>query len=404
MKKTLLAVALGLGSLQAFGQQTPSMDEMWQIIQQQQAEIKALKGQLNNAENKVEEIDLKVVATADAIENNTTAAGSSADWTAKTRIGGYGEHHYNNFEDSNNQVDAHRFVLFLSHQFSDTVRMFSELEVEHGFAGPDDEAPGEVELEQAYIEWDFAKNHSLVAGQFLIPVGIMNETHEPDTFYGVERNSVEKNILPATWWETGLMAKGEIAPGFTYKAGVHSGLNIDVGAGDFKIRDGRQKSAKATAEDLAYTAQFAYTAIQGLELAATLQYQEDVAQGLGAETYSALLTELHAIYTTGNAQVRALWAEWDIDGNAFAANGTDEQGGWYIEPSYKLNDQLGVFARYSRWNNAAGLSSTDDNKVWAYGVNYWLTPGVVFKADYTDNVDVAGADNDSFNLGLGWSF
>ncbi len=404
MKKTLLAIALGLGSIQAFAQATPSMEEMWQIIQQQQAEIKALKGKLDKTENKVEEIDLKVVATADAVENNTGTAVKNAGWAAKTTVGGYAEHHYNNFEDSNNQVDAHRFVLFLGHQFSDSVRMFSELEVEHGFAGPDDEAPGEVELEQAYIEWDFAQNHSLVAGQFLIPVGILNETHEPDAFYGVERNSVEKNILPATWWETGLMAKGEIAPGLSYKAGIHGGLNINVGAGNFEIRDGRQKSAKATAEDLAYTAQFKYTAIQGLELAATLQYQEDVTQGFDAETYSALLTELHAIYTSGNAQVRALWAEWDIDGDAFAATGADKQDGWYIEPSYKLNDQLGFFARYSTWNNEAGISNSDDHKVWAYGVNYWLTPGVVFKADYTDNVDVDGPDNDSFNLGLGWSF
>ncbi len=400
MKKAL-AIAIGLASLNAAAQQAPSAEEMWKIIQQQQAEIKALKNQLNNAENKVEEIDLKVVATADAVEKNNGSAATASGWASKTTVGGYGEHHYNNFQDSDNQVDAHRFVLFLSHQFSDTVRMFSELEVEHGFAGPDDEAPGEVELEQAYIEWDFAKHHSLVAGQFLIPVGILNETHEPNTFYGVERNLVEKNILPATWWETGAMIKGEIAPGFTYNAAIHSGLNIEDG---FKVRGGRQKSAKATAEDLAYTARLKYTGLQGLELAATLQYQEDVTQGAGFDTNSALLTEIDAIYTAGNAQVRALWAQWDIDGQQFETAGYDEQSGWYIEPSYKLSEQLGLFARYSTWDNQAGNSADTDAKAWAYGVNYWLTPGVVFKADYTDNVDVDGPDNDSFNLGLGWSF
>ena len=42
------------------------------------------------------------------------------------------------------------------------------------------------------------------AGLFLIPVGILNQTHEPDTFYGVERNNVEKNIIPTTCGEGGL--------------------------------------------------------------------------------------------------------------------------------------------------------------------------------------------------------
>jgi hypothetical protein len=230
----------------------------------------------------------------------------------------------------------------------------------------------------------------------------MNETHEPDTFYGTERNLVEKNIIPVTWWETGAMFNGEIAPGLSYSAGVHSGLKTDEGG---KIRDVRQKSAKATANDLAYTARVKYTAVQGLELAATLQYQEDVTQGTASEDAGALLTEIHAIYQTGPLAVRALWAKWDVDGAGFDATGRDSQEGWYVEHSYKVTDKLGVFARNSEYNNATGLSSSVEYEVWDYGINYWLTPHVVIKADYTDFVnDNSGTDNDAFNLGLGWSF
>ena len=56
-----------------------------------------------------------------------------------------------------------------------------------------DGTSGYVELEQAYVEYDLTGSTSISAGLFLIPIGLLNQTHEPDTFYGVERNDVEKN-------------------------------------------------------------------------------------------------------------------------------------------------------------------------------------------------------------------
>ena len=399
-KQSLLAATIAAASLSAHAaDELPSTAEMWKIIQEQQKEIQALKGQ-------VEETEVKVDATADAVEQSSNGQLSKlAEWVEKTKIGGYGEHHFNRFEDEDDMVDAHRFVMYLSHQFTDDIRFFSEIELEHGLVEDTDDGSGsgEVELEQAFIEWTYTQGHNVQLGQFLIPVGIMNETHEPDTFYGTERNLVEKNIIPATWWETGAMFNGEIAPGLSYSTGVHSGLKTDEGG---KIRDGRQKSAKATANDLAYTARLKYTGIQGLELAASVQYQEDITQGYASEDADALLTEVHAIYTTGPFSVRALWAEWDVEGEGFEAAGRDSQEGWYIEPSYKLTEKLGVFARYSEYNNEAGISDSVDYEIWDYGINYWLAPTVVLKADYTDYVNDStdGKDKDAFNLGVGWSF
>ncbi len=401
-----LAIAtLSSASLQA--SETPSLEEMWALVQQQQAQIAELKQRLGETDTKLvetvvllEETDNKVEATAEAVEQGGQALSlaSTARWAEKTQIGGYGEHHFNHFEDGDDKIDAHRFVLFFGHQFSDTVKFFSEFELEHALAG--DGKPGEVELEQAYIEWSFSEKQSLVLGQFLTPVGLINETHEPETFYGTERNQVEKNIIPATWWETGVMLKGELSPGLNYDLAVHSGLATDDGG---KIRGGRQKSAKATAEDLAYTARLKYTGIQGLELGATVQLQSDMTQGDTASEAEGLLLEAHAAYNRGPFGVRALWASWDIDGDLFEELGRDEQSGWFVEPSYKLSENLGVFIRYSEFNNEAGIDSAD-TKVWDYGLNYWLTDRVVLKADYSDNIDKAGNDNDSLNLGVGWSF
>lgn len=400
MKKTLSLVsaiaALSAPMVQA--ENIPSPAEMWKIIQQQQAEIQQLKAQLKASDSEIKETRVMVSATADAVEAiGSSGTSSTAQWAEKTSIGGYGEHHYNHFDQGEDQVDAHRFVMFLSHQYSDDIKFFSEIEIEHSLAG--DGAPGEVELEQAYIQWDFAEKHSLLMGQYLIPVGIINETHEPETFYGTERNRVESNIVPATWWETGAMLQGEIAPGFSYNAAIHSGLKVDEGG---TVRGGRQKSAKATAEDPAYTLRLKYTGVPGLELAATAQYQSEITQGLAMDDASATLFETHAIYQTGPFAMRALWASWDIDGEIFEQTGRDKQEGWYLEPSFKATDNLGLFARYSEYNNSAGVSTTEDKEYLDYGLNYWLHPRVVLKADYSD--DRSDSDNDSINLGLGWSF
>lgn len=398
MKKLILAGAIaGLAAPAIQAQGAPSPEEMWRIIQQQQAQIEQLKAQLNQSNSRIEETEMKVSATADAIEAVGATGSAGASWVDKTTIGGYGEHHYNNFDDGDDQVDAHRFVLFVGHQFSDSVKFFSELELEHSLAG--EGKPGEVELEQAYIQWDYAKNQSLVMGQYLIPVGILNETHEPDTFYGVERNRVESQIIPSTWWETGAMAQGEIMPGLSYNAAIHSGFKTDPGG---SIRGGRQKSAEAVAEDLAYTMRLKYTGVPGLELAATFQHQSDITQGVALDDASANLLEAHAVYQAGPFGIRALWASWDVDGDQFEAVGRDEQEGWFIEPSFKVMENLGLFTRYSEYNTQAGLSSSDDVEVWDYGVNFWLHPRVVLKADYSD-VRSNGGD-DSLNLGVGWSF
>ncbi|MEJ2418356.1 MAG: porin [Exilibacterium sp.] len=397
--RKVLGTAMVIVSISA--QAAPSTDEMWKIIQQQQAEIEALKAQINKTETKLQQTEIKVAATADAVEEGASMSSrlAAASWAEKTTLGGYGEHHFNHFRDSDDKIDAHRFVIFMGHQFTDSVSFFSELEVEHGFSGED--GPGEVELEQAYIKWDYNPNHSAVAGQFLVPVGILNETHEPNTFYGTERNVVEKYIVPSTWWETGIMLQGELAPGLMYNAALHSGLAADDGGA---VRGGRQKSAKAIAEDLAYTARLKYTGIAGLELAATYQYQTEITQGAAVDNSSGSLWEAHAVFNRGPFAMRALYASWDIDGDGFSASGRDTQEGWYLEPSYKVTPQLGLFVRYSEFNNSAGDSRVDDSEIWDYGANYWLSERVVLKADYSNNKDIEGDDNDSFNLGVGWSF
>jgi len=372
----------------------PSQEEMWRIIQQQQREIEALKSsQKANAE--------KAEAAIEVAEQSQQTASTAASWAENTQIGGYGELHYNNWDTDDGrkkEIDFHRFVLFFGHQFNDRLRFFSELELEHAISSSDDD--GEIELEQAYVEYDLNQNHHIKGGMFILPVGILNETHEPPTFYGVERNPVEKNIIPTTWWAGGAALNGEIAPGWSYDFGIHEGLDSDA----YSIRGGRQKTSQADAHDLAATGRLKWTGMAGVELAGSLQYQENITQGVDNDA-SAWLFETHADIRRGALGLRALYAMWDIDGSGAKAVGRDEQNGFYVEPSYRITPKVGVFARYNQWDNEAGNSSDTEKKQYDVGVNFWPHPDVVLKADYQkqDNEGNNG-EEDGFNLGIGYQF
>ena len=394
MNKKILALVVGMNLTATAQAETPTLEQMWQIIQNQQAEIAELKDQLKENEVITE-------ATITAVEQIAFTPVTAR----KTTFGGYGEVHYNSLEQDDSSatkdaVDFHRYVMFTGHQFTDSIRFFSELELEHSVAG--EGKVGEIELEQAYIEWDATDNLSAKAGLFLMPIGLLNETHEPNTFYGTERNNVEKNIIPATWWEAGAALKGQLSPGLSYDVAAHSGLYI--AEGKYKPRDGRQKVGKAKADNMAFTGRLKYTAIPGLEVAASLQYQIDVRQGEGA-AIDGTLFETHVAWQRDDFQLRALYARWDFDDVINATvDGASEQAGLYIEPSYKLNEKLGLFARYSQWDNSAAAAVDSQITQFDLGVNYWLHPNVVFKFDY-QNQDAPGeAGYDGINMGVGYSF
>lgn len=395
MNFKLTALSAALLASTSVSAAEPTNQELLELLKKQQAQIEQLMRKVEEADKQAKQTDKKVESTVNAIETTLSSQSQSQN---KTHVGGYGELHYNNIEDKKS-IDFHRFVMFFNHQFTDKIRFFSELEVEHALAG--DGKPGEVELEQAYIEMDLTDSTKLKTGLFLVPVGILNETHEPPTFYGVERNPIEKNIIPSTWWEAGAGITTEFAPGWTADFALHSGLKTPTeGSKSFLIRSGRQKVASASAENLAYTARMKYTAIPGLELAASYQVQTDITQGeldAGANLFTA-----HAVYNKGNFGLRALYANWDVDGAAAEAIGRDEQSGYYIEPSYRLSDKFGVFARYNSWDNNGGSATDTEKRQTNIGLNYWPHENVVMKFDFENR---SGAqDGSGFNLGVGYQF
>ena len=395
----------------------PTMEEMWETIQKQQKQIDALTQQLKNADAKVEATDAKVEATAAAVETASMASGTmqSGGWWDRTSLGGYGELHYNG--GNTDRLDFHRFVLFVGHQFNDRLRLHTELELEHALAADtaDGSGPGEVELEQAWLEYDFTSQVSGRAGLYILPVGILNETHEPPTFYGVERNRVESNIIPSTWWEGGAGVTYRLANGLQIDGHVHGGLNVPIAGGNaFRIRSGRQKVAQSTLREPAFTGGIKYTGIPGVELATSFQYQTDITQNdPGDPKTSATLWEAHAVVdraVTPDIRVglRALYARWDLNGSAAAAVGRDQQYGWYVEPSVRfatVAGDVGLFGRYSEDDNTAGDGVASKFKQISIGSNYWIHPNAVLKLEYEFQEPPPGSvDDDKLHLGIGFQF
>lgn len=400
-KSSILVAALTTTAL-AQAAPTPTLEELWSVIQAQQKQIAELKTKAAATNEKVE-------ATGELLEQQV-ASKSGHGSGGKSSFGGYGELHYNNLESGDgtkiDDIDLHRFVLFFNHEFNDKIRFVSELEVEHGGVQPGEGKTlgGEVEVEQAYIEFDINDEISAKGGVFLAPIGILNETHEPTTFYGVERNPVENVIIPSTWVTAGASISANFANGISTEFAVHDGLKVPTtGSSAFRIRSGRQKVSNADASDLAMTGRVKYTGIPGVELGGAVNYQSDISQVSGDGADSAVLLEAHAIWNHGPFTAKALYASWDIDGNAVKAAGGDKQDGYYVEGGYKLTPSFGVFARY---NDVDGVRVQDEFKQIDVGFNWWPHQDVVVKVDYMDreNDTTSDRDVDGFNVGIGYQF
>lgn len=364
-----------------------------------EAKMQALEVRISELEANLEE---KIDLLADAVESQSnTEKNSNA-----VHIGGYGELHYQALDangEDDREIDFHRMVLFFGYDFSEKARFITELEIEHIIAS--NGSRGAVELEQAYVEIDLADRMFLQTGAMLMPIGIINETHEPPTFYGVERPIVETTIIPTTWWSAGVKFTQQFNNGLSYDLMISDGLktedpNADPSAEPFNLKLGKQKGSFADAYDLAITGRLSYRPKSGLEFALYTQYQPDLDQS-AVESYadSATLIGGHTIYTWNKFSARALYARWDLAGEEAEAAGKHVQDGGYIEASWKINEAWGIFARQSTWSLQEDINANQTD----IGVNFYPHQDIVYKFNYQLQNDDAG-NTEGVYLGMGYHF
>ena len=153
-------------------------------------------------------------------------------------------------------------VLFFGYHFNDRTTFVTEIEAEH---------VKEFSIEQAFVNYNINPAINFRAGLLLIPMGIVNEYHEPTTFNGVERPNSDKYIIPSTWREigAGLAGKLEFAA-VRYQFYVVNGFNGYDSGGTFRgtdgLRKGRQKGAESTMSSPNLSAKVDFYGINGLKV------------------------------------------------------------------------------------------------------------------------------------------
>ncbi len=339
-------------------------------------------------------------------------------------IGGYGEILYENptGDSASDEFDLLRAVLYVGYKFDDHFVFNSEIEFEHG--------GDEVSVEFAYIDYLHDPALNFRGGNVLIPMGFMNEMHEPTTFLSTHRPSVERFILPSTWHENGVGAFGD-AGGFSYRAYVVNGLDAEGFSAAEGLREGRQGGQEAQAEELALVGRLDYTATPGLLIGGSA-YHGDSGQTLqtaGGSDIDAATTilEAHVEYKAQGWQFRALAAQAEVDdvvdlNAALALVGSDSIGekldGYYVELGYDLMrcfapegaQSLTPFVRWESLDTQAEVPSgftsnpANDIDIATIGVSYKPTEHIVIKADYQDVDDDAGSTADLFSVSLGYIF
>jgi hypothetical protein len=408
------------------------------------AQVRQLREELRQVRQELDALKARPAAAPAASPAPATAAAPAAPAaqpagaypaaTASAGTGlnffGYGEMSYSRPRDAaNSTATVGRAVLGWGYRFNETTRMAAEFEVENAVASSTDR--GEAEIEQLYVEHDFGTSLSAKTGLFLMPVGLLNESHEPTRYFGVFRNQVETRIIPTTWRELGVGLQGNTENGLRWNTGLVTGF--DLTKWDPTSDEGRvsplgsihQEGQLALARSLATYGALNYSGIPGFNVGGTVyyggvgQHQPDFAAGDATVT----LAEAHARWQPGRWDFAALATQGRFHGvdalNAtFAGQPTpvpDRFGGWYVQGAYKLwsNQEQSVwpFARYERLNTAKSFSGLPqglapeaqrDTRTLTVGASYYLLPQVVFKADYQRFYNDSSLDR--FNLGVGFEF
>ena len=436
--KTILAFSLALATGGAFAQ-TATETELARRLDQLATELANVQAQLAQMQQQ------RVAPPAASVTPATTAPAASstaalgappavamaapaASSEPATVLTSYGELNYNRPTRAGEkaQADVRRFVLGFQHRFDAKTKVVTELEVEHAVSSAGD--PGEVAVEQAYVERQLTPTWAARAGLFLMPVGLLNESHEPTAFYGVERNFVETAIIPSTWREGGLQLVGSFDNGLTVQAGVTTGFDLtkwDAASTDGKespLGSIHQELSLAKAHDLSVFGALNWRGIPGLLLGGSV-FTGNATQGQALAQARVTLWDLHARWQPGRWDFSTVYARGSI-GNTATLNaaliGNDNLipksfDGWYAQGSYKLWSQedyaLSPFVRWEQFNTARSYADLGPGltpaagvteRVVTLGANFQVSPGIVLKADYQTFRE--NKDANRVNLGMGWSF
>lgn len=444
-------LALGLAAPAADAQSAD--DEKVERLEGEIAELRALIEEVRSqgvSDDRLAEVERRIEILAEEVENLKVGEGALTATREETfpglgpaaskiyrresglSIGGYGEMLFRSFASNRDdgsasgktdEFDFLRAVFYVGYKFNDRFVLNTELEFEHASTSGD----GSVSVEFAYVDYLHSDPFNVRAGLILLPMGLLNELHEPTVFLGAVRPETETRIIPSTWRENGFGIFGDVG-GFAYRTYVVNGLD----AGGFSssgLRGGRQKGSKAKAEDLAWVGRLDWIGTPGLMVGASL-YAGDSGQDLTSSDGSGLdvstvIYEGHVDYRFRGLELRGLYARADLDdvarlnevlGLEGAASVGESLVGSYLQVGYDLlarragRSSLTPYLRWERVNTQDSVpggwqsNPANDQELFSLGIAYQPLEQLIVKLEYQDVETGADTGIDQFNLNLGYIF
>lgn len=404
-----------------------------------------LGAQIQQQAQSARDLSAKTNPPVEAHEGSREPAGGPEvalipDPQAGTVISSYGEIGYSHPTKSpqDTNVDVGRAVIGLQHRFDDKTKMVSEFEWEHAITSSGDR--GEAEVEQLWVERELNPNMRARAGLFLMPVGLINQNHEPTAYYGVFRPDVDTKIVPSTWREVGIGLSGNVSNGLNWDIALTTAP--DISKWDPTSIEGRTRGPLqaihgegqfAAARDLGLVGALNWRA-PGLLIGGSLVY-DSIGQHkpeFAASGSKLLMLDLHTRYQAAGWDlagefVRGTISQTEALNTGFLNGGVSDPTlvphlfyGGYVQAAYRAwasgDYTLSPFIRYEILNTAANFGSlsvtgSPMEHVTIIGANLTIGEGVVLKADYRaygqnklpDSSNHFNLGN-SFNIGVGYSF
>jgi len=350
----------------------------------------------------------------------------SADAETRLPVAGYMEMHANKDRGDAFRPDFHRFVLLFGHSFSNRIKFWSELEVEHAIV-EGGESSGELAVEQAYVDFLVKPYLNFRAGMLLTPMGIQNERHEPPSFNGVERTFVETVIIPTTWRELGVGITGDLGRGFRYRAYVASSLDASRFGAEFGLAEGKTNGFDGSLRNPAKMGRVEYAGVRRLTLGSSFYTGHAGFRTRGVNP-GVTIAEFDGRYSFRRFDIRGLFAHTWLSQTAelnrllerqtgVNPNVARQMRGYYLEPAVhllprKARVDLIAFGRYESYNTqyrmANGFTALPqfDRTSWVTGLTLKPIPDVAIKFDYVFNNNRSAVVRaiDGINLGIGWWF
>jgi hypothetical protein len=244
-------------------------------------------------------------------------------------LGGYGELLYQAIPGKTNTLDLLRLITYIGYRFDERFLFNSEIEIEHAFVKPP-EKPGELEVEFAYLEYGLSPYARIRGGLILLPMGFLNELHEPTVFISARRPGTETLIIPTTFRENGLGVVGT-AGILTYKIYLMNSLKGEEFSGANGFREGRQSGAKANADHFMGVGSLTLSPWEGFQVGGSL-LQGTADAGLSRGPLTFTIGEVHAEYRYSGLWLRGLLAGSSIHGVSELNERRVEEGLEHVKP------------------------------------------------------------------------